>query len=398
MLKSLKRIVYYSDDIEKAKDWYNKALNSQPLFDSPFAVIYTVGTCSLSIAKKEKESDEPYEKPEVYWEVDDIDSTIKTFVENGAQVYAPIRQVLNIRIAKLIDPFGNIIGLSGDMPRQSERTVEKEASSTAMSVAFCRALVSKETRDELKGPDYLAEIFLTDESKKFLKDETSRTWAIQNLVTSPLYGYFIARTAYIDSVFLAACNENIPQIVFLGAGYDTRAYRFIDNIKETKIFELDIATTQGKKINSLKENKIPIPPTLSYASINFKNEKIEDALQNIGYDTKKKTLFIWEGVSYYLAKESVESTLQFLQKHSYVGSILCFDYMIHKVESINAAEPFLFWASKNEMQELLSKYGFSITEHLDSSEMQSRYLTLNNGTVAEKCLPFMNFINAINKK
>ena len=67
-------------------------------------------------------------------------------------------------------------------------------------------------------------------------------------------GYFLARTAYFDHVFKSACEENIPQIVFLGAGYDTRACRYKDIIKSTRIFELDILPTQQHKKEILHKN------------------------------------------------------------------------------------------------------------------------------------------------
>jgi len=38
--------------------------------------------------------------------------------------------------------------------------------------------------------------------------------------------YVLARTAFFDKVFKDALNNKIPQIVLLGAGYDTRPYRF----------------------------------------------------------------------------------------------------------------------------------------------------------------------------
>ena len=226
MLKSLKRIAYYVDDVEKAKEWYNAVLNTQPAFDASFTKIYLIGNCSLSLAQSKTPANEANNRIEVYWEVDDIDAEFEKFVQQGAQVKTPIKQVLNTKIAQLIDPFGNIIGLTGKILNEEERAVEKKPSETAQSVAFCRAAASKDKRTEIKGTDYLAELFVTNDAKKILQDDNSITWAIQNLVTSPLYGYLISRTAFIDSIFEKACEENIPQIVFLGAGYDTRPYRF----------------------------------------------------------------------------------------------------------------------------------------------------------------------------
>ena len=394
MFKSLKRITYFVDDIEKAKHWYNSVLDIQPIFDTPFAKIYNIDNCSLSLAKSETPMNEFNNQMDIYWEVDDIDAAFEKFVKQGAQVKTPIKQVFNIRIAQLIDPFGNIIGLTGELLNKEEQTVEKKPSETAQSVAFCRALALKEKRQEIKGPDYLAELFLTDDSIKILHDDNSRKWAIQNLVTSALYGYFIARTAFLDSIFKSACDDDIPQIVFLGAGYDTRSYRFLDKLKNTKIFELDIGTTQQRKLEILQINKINIPDLLSFIPFNFKTDNIQDFLFKAGYNSNKKTLFIWEGVTYYLTKEEVEKTLKFIQTYSPEESIICFDYMTDKLESINPSEPFQFWIAKEKIKKMLSNYGIKIDEHIDSIEMTKRYLTLQDGTIAEGILSSFCLIKA----
>ena len=54
----------------------------------------------------------------------------------------------------------------------------------------------------------------------------------------------IARTAYFDRLFADALSNKTPQIVLLGAGYDSRAYRFANLNHVTRVFELDIAPTQ----------------------------------------------------------------------------------------------------------------------------------------------------------
>ncbi len=395
MLKSLKRITYFIEDIEKAKEWYNELLGKKPIFDTPFAKIYNIGDCSLSLAKLTTQQNALNEKMHVYWEVDDIDSTFEKMINLGASVITPIKQVLNIRIAQLMVPFGNIIGLTGELLNKESRTVVKQPSETAQSVAFCRALAFKEHRKVIKGPDYLAELFVNDDAKKILQNEDSRKWAKENLVTSPLYSYFMARTAFIDSIFKSACEENIPQIVILGAGYDTRAYRFKNQSKNTIVFEMDINTTQERKIEILKKNKIEIPASLVFIPINFITDNIYDALFKAGYDSSKKTLFIWEGVTYYLKKEEVENTINMIQKYSSESSIVCFDYMTEKLESINPAEPFQFWTTKEKIIELLSNNQIKIDEHIESSEMTKRYLTLEDGTIAENILTSFCFVKAL---
>ena len=54
MFKSLQRISYQVDDLGQAKQWYSKILGTDPVFDTPFAVIFRVGNCSLSLVAAAK--------------------------------------------------------------------------------------------------------------------------------------------------------------------------------------------------------------------------------------------------------------------------------------------------------------------------------------------------------
>ncbi|RPH90889.1 MAG: hypothetical protein EHM72_18585 [Calditrichaeota bacterium] len=242
MFKSLKRIVYPVVDLQKAKEWYSRILGVQPLFDAPTAVIFQVGECSLSLAKSDAPPDAS-KAVETFWEVGDIETCFQQLVDAGAQVRTPIKNVLNTSIAQVVDPFGNVIGITGLPPGYQRKSVEYHPSETAHNVAFCRALAAKEERAEIRGADHLAELFVNDEAQKALKDSASRKSSIQNVISSALYGYFIARTAYFDEIFRQALAEQIPQIVFLGAGYDTRVLRFRESLGQTRVFELDVSST-----------------------------------------------------------------------------------------------------------------------------------------------------------
>jgi methyltransferase (TIGR00027 family) len=392
MFKQLKRIVYPVQDLAGAKAWYSEILGYPPLFDAPFAAIFSVGSCSLSLTEAASANTPTNHGMEVYWEVDDIETAMNTLLQKGASLHTPIAAMLNIRTAKVIDPFGNILGITDQGTSDNQKTVESKPSATALTVAFCRALAAKEDRPELKGPDYIAEIFLNVEAKALLGKGDTRAWAIQNLVTPPLYGYFLARTAYIDSVFAHSCREGIPQIVFLGAGYDTRSIRYRDYIKNTKIYELDIPTTQKRKIDCLCEAGLKAPETLTYVPINFEKENILDVLLKSGYDPTIQSLFIWEGVMYYLTKSSVESILKFIAEQSGSKSRICFDCLNEELQSVNAAEPFRFWMKSDELSVLLSDFGLKTIEVLDSAEMKKRYLTLSDGVQSEKCLTSFFFM------
>ena len=98
-------------------------------------------------------------------------------------------------------------------------------SETAMAVASLRALSNYEEDDQFKCNDIYAELFLPNEKRKALKDNQIRD-LIKKAIPKGMYAYVISRTKYFDSIFLDALKRGIDQIVFLGAGFDSRPYRF----------------------------------------------------------------------------------------------------------------------------------------------------------------------------
>jgi methyltransferase (TIGR00027 family) len=157
---------------------------------------------------------------------------------------------------------------------------------------------------------------------------------------------------------------------------------------------LNIRSTQERKLSILRDAKIDIPEQVSFVTIDFKSDTLAGVLTRAGFDPLKRTLFIWEGMTYYLKEEAIGNTLDFIRTHSPRESSLCFDYMTEHLESVNAAEPFLFWIDANAIAPFLTKYGFEPLEHIDSQVMEKRYLTLHNGTIAERVLSRFCFIHA----
>lgn len=219
----------------------------------------------------------------------------------------------------------------------SKKDVEQKSSETALFAALYRAVANKEFKNQELAPDYLAEFFLPSLYKFLIKFKTIRA-NIKNKdkkLTPGMYEYMLARTAFFDNVFIDALNNNIPQIVLLGAGYDTRAWRFEKLNNTTKIIELDIATTQNRKNKCLKKAQIDFPKCVTFTPIDFNNESLKNVLEKAGYESKQKTLFIWEGVSYYLKPESVNATLEFVSNFSHNQSLIAFDYAISISQKIS---------------------------------------------------------------
>lgn len=395
MFKSVQSISYHFADLAKAKEWYSAILELKPALDSPFMVVFRLGNTNLILNASSESVQAGKTQPVVYWLVDDINKIHQHLLSHGATSAGEITTKFNISKVEVMDPFGNLIGLAcpAESAPEKER-VEEKPSQSANTVAFCRALAARDEREGHRGPDYLAELFLSEESLKPLQDQASREWVIKNLVTPPLYGYFYARTAWLDEIFQNHLREKIPQMVFLGAGYDTRACRFHELAGATTIYELDITLTQERKKQLLIKSAVPAPRSLVYAAINFKTDAIDQTLIKAGFDPAHKTLFIWEGVSYYLPDAVVASTLDALRRISAAGSCLCFDYMNQPLTSPYPGEPFQFWMAADKFSTFLKERGFNIVQHLSGNELEKKYLTLANGGLIAPALPTFALIEA----
>jgi methyltransferase (TIGR00027 family) len=291
----------------------------------------------------------------------------------------------------------------------NDRYIENNPSETAMATATLRALAYQDERAEIRGPDSLANIFLSEDRKGPLKDRNLRLWVLKNKVAPGMYEFMIARTAFFDQVMAEALRENIPQIVILGAGYDSRAYRLLDLIQDTRIFELDVQPTQQRKQEILRQAGIPLPEQLVFIMVNFNTDNLKDVLTQAGFSTERQTLFIWEGVTYYLSAEIVDAMLKSIYSISPAGSSLCFDYAALSRESLDeasvkrlreimktnhSAEPTRFGIPEGLIEPFLSKRGYRIKEHLTPQQIEKRYLTLSDGSSAGKLPSLLCFVIA----
>ena len=292
----------------------------------------------------------------------------------------------------------------------STGSVAYKPSETAMGAATLRAFAAIDEREEYRGPDYLAEIFLTEERKNILKDPAAREWVIHNKIIPGMYEFIIARTAFFDDMVEHALRENIPQIVFLGAGYDSRPYRFGSLIVNTRIFELDSKPTQQYKKELLHSGRIPIPEQIIYVPIDFNTDDIGDVLTKAGFMNEQIALFVWEGVTYYLSSTVIDDTLNTIKNNSPAGSAVCFDYASHSSATLHnedvkrlrgmmrsqyPGEPTLFGIQDGEIGSFLLERGYTIEKLMKPTEMGKTSRAYNEDSSVRNVLELFRFVHAV---
>lgn len=284
---------------------------------------------------------------------------------------------------------------------QTQASHDKRASRTALYAAMHRYVANREPDPRFRGPDHLAELFLPARARFFLRFDFIHRRVRRKI--PGVYEYVCARTMFFDGLFKEALADDIPQIVLLGAGYDTRALRFAGDIQGTRIIELDALAIQAEKKRLLQERGVELPPGLTFAPINFASQDLGQELAKAGYDKSQKTLFIWEGVIYYLPEEAVKATLAFIRHESGPGSLVAFDYFYQAAiegssdhygarqaaaSAKKVGEPFLFGIAENGIQEFAEGCGFQVWCHYTPEEMEQAYLRAADGSLSGKMFGF----------
>jgi methyltransferase (TIGR00027 family) len=220
--------------------------------------------------------------------------------------------------------------------------------------------------------------------------------ARKNREVSGMANLLLIRTRFIDDHLRRAIQNGSSQVVILGAGFDTRAYRFADLLKNKIIIEVDYQSTQEIKRQRLKEASISIPQNVRFVQIDFQREKLPDVLRTAGYKPGERTFFIWEGVSMYLSENAVRETLRTIAQTSESESSLVMDFAERSMLDLLAkfpkllqhkyttawGEPWIFGLPDLRESEFFKECGLELREVLSffGRDTVKRYLTRADGT------------------
>jgi methyltransferase (TIGR00027 family) len=253
---------------------------------------------------------------------------------------------------------------------------------------LCRAASSLETNSLYKCNDWVAPLLLPKKIQLIFKLAATRKALIRALAPEGIYEWVIARTKYIDALFLRASTEGFSQVVLFGAGFDSRGIRFQSELKGMKVFELDAPATQSAKIEQYRNRGIFVPTNLLFVPIYFDHESVEDKLHQAGFCKGTKTLAVAEGVTQYLKPEAVFATLQTIRDEVGEGSWLVFDYAHASVlkgdsstyggkrmmKGVNRLrESWQFGLEDAEVEPLLMRYGFRLLDRKSPKDLEEVY-------------------------
>ena len=275
----------------------------------------------------------------------------------------------------------------------SESIFRKDA--TAQGVAKQRLIETLAEPEERIINDPYADRFVLGASVIKFMGHRLNVWLAQKLVPG-FHEHLISRTRFIDDLVKKNSASGVEQYVILGAGYDSRAHR-LELPSSLRIFEVDQPEVQARKRSKLPE-ELSNSENMTYVAVDFTHQTLTEQLINAGFDQNKSTVFTLEGVSQYITKEALSSTIKevaaLTQRASstffisYVSELFdknpeaCFGKGYPNAEkraklimygSAKVGEPWISFYGAEEIENVLSQNGYSVKENVTLKDLNSRY-------------------------
>ena len=199
-----------------------------------------------------------------------------------------------------------------------------------------------------------------------------------------LHAHIALRVRYADDARAAAVEDGIDQLVLLGAGFDTTSLR-ADKAAMT-VFEVDAPATQAHKRPVVE--RLASDAGTVWVSCDLEHDALGQRLLEAGFDPARPSLIVWLGVSMYLTRDALDTTLADLAQLCAPGSRLVLDYIRDGVAAARTPWPGAnritrlvarrgeFYRSdftEHGLDALLTTHGFQPAEHLGVDALLRRY-------------------------
>ena len=205
--------------------------------------------------------------------------------------------------------------------------------------------------------------------------------------TKRIRASIIARARFIEDLIIEQSKKGIGQYVILGAGLDTFVQRRPDIASKLQVYEIDQADTLAWKQQRLIELGYGLPTYLHWVPVDFENASWWEALLTGGFDAKKPAALVCTGVSLYLTKKAIISTLNEIASLA-PGSILAMTFYlpIEFLDEIDkpmqeigekgardSGTPFISFFTVDEILGMAKNAGFKEAKTISTKDMEEYY-------------------------
>jgi methyltransferase (TIGR00027 family) len=183
-----------------------------------------------------------------------------------------------------------------------------------------------------------------------------------------------------------ALEAGVDQIVNLGAGYDTSAFRI--DLGSAVLYEVDAPATQALKRWIIWAHGLVPKNEVVYVPCDFEHEALGERLADSGFKCERPSLVMWMGVSFFLSPEAAHATLADIAALCAPGSTLVWDYMDEAVVDgttdatgalrarkivARRGEPYSFGLTQPNADAFVQQAGFSVLDHARTPQMAARF-------------------------
>lgn len=182
---------------------------------------------------------------------------------------------------------------------------------TAEAVCLARALEDRSPPGRRLLSDPFARLFLRRPTRAGFRAVRAAGPLVQRaerLLDPGLVTSIAARHTWIDDRVVHAL-PGVDQILVLGAGYDSRAWRLADPIDGRPVLEIDHPATLSRKQRVARRNQLP---EVRRQPADLADEPLAHVLDHSMLAPGAPTVVVWEGVTMYLDRADVVATLRAL--------------------------------------------------------------------------------------
>lgn len=218
-------------------------------------------------------------------------------------------------------------------------------------------------------------------------------------------GWVLTRHRYFDDAIEEAVRDGAKQVVLVGAGYDSRAFR-LEALSDVRIFEVDHPDTQARKKKIVQRLFGELPKRVEYIPLNATRGDLR-RLPEHRFDRSSRSVFVLEGFLWYMPPKVARSILVAISEIAEPGSQVIFDYILpsvvdgtsvlegaaqHRRYCERRGEPVLFGIEPQQLAEYLRQNGLRLIDDVGSDTLKVRYA--DQGRREIKISPFLRIARA----
>lgn len=270
---------------------------------------------------------------------------------------------------------------------------------TAEMAAATRAFGTAAPDPRVRNPDHLASRLIPWSRRPSVAAKLSfMRSAVRKKIEQQVPGALVfetLRTRHMDSELLGEVHDGARQVVLLGAGYDSRAYRFADRLEDVAVYEVDhpgMALVKRRRVKAVLKHP---PANVRYVDVDFERQDLGESLAEAGFERGVRSVVIWSGVAPYLSQAAIDRTLAWFVADNAPSSLIVFDHLYEEfidgtltgpgLEVIRSAtekagEPLLSGIAAGTTETYLRARGLDLALELLPSQALERYVTPDGGS------------------